>query len=271
MLENSVDASWHGRLLAFPRTSTVSGDMKHIVSCSFGKDSLAMVLKLLKENYPLDEVVFFDTGMEFNSIYNNRNKLKEILFNKHIKYTDLHSKNSFLYDMLVRPVKYRNQSGKSYPYHYGYEWCGGCARWGTSGKLTSIKNHYKESYGNEEIIEYVGIAADEPSRVQNNPNKKYPLVEWKMTEKDCLEYCYSKGWNWDENGVELYSILDRVSCWCCRNKNIKELKNIYMYLPEYWQKLRGIQSRIDTPFKGEGKSIFDLEERFKKEIENARN
>lgn len=117
MLENSVDASWHGRLLAFPRTSTVSGDMKHIASCSFGKDSLAMVLKLLEENYP----------------------------------------------------------------------------------------------------------------------------------------------------------LDRVSCWCCRNKNIKELKNIYMYLPEYWQKLRGIQSRIDTPFKGEGKSIFDLEERFKKEIENARN
>lgn len=92
-----------------------------------------------------------------------------------------------------------------------------------------------------------------------------------MTEKDCLKYCYSKGWNWDENGVELYSILDRVSCWCCRNKNIKELKNIYMYLPEYWQKLRGLQSRIDEPFKGEGKSIFDLEERFKKEIANDRN
>lgn len=40
-----------------------------------------------------------------------------------------------------------------------------------------------------------------------------------------------------------------------------------MFLPEYWQRLRGFQSRIDTPFKGEGKSIFDLEERFKKEIE----
>lgn len=245
--------------------------MKHIASCSFGKDSLAMVLKLLEGNYPLDEVVFFDTGMEFDSIYNNRNKLKDILVNKHIKYTDLHSKNSFLYDMLVRPVKYRNQDNKKYPYHYGYEWCGGCTRWGTSGKLESIKNHYKKSYGNEEIIEYVGIAADEPNRVQDNPNKKYPLVEWKMTEKDCLDYCYLNGWDWNENGVELYSILDRVSCWCCRNKNLKELKNIYVYLPDFWQKLRGLQSRIDEPFKGEGKSIFDLEERFKKEIENARN
>lgn len=74
--------------------------------------------------------------------------------------------------------------------------------------------------------------------------------------------------NWNENGIELYSVLDRVSCYCCRNKNLKELKNIYVYLPEYWQKLRGFQSRIDTPFKGEGKSIFDLEERFKREIVN---
>ena len=42
---------------------------------------------------------------------------------------------------------------------------------------------------------------------------------------------------------------------------------MYMYLPDYWKRLRGLQSRIDTPMKGEGKSVFDLEERFKREIE----
>lgn len=41
-----------------------------------------------------------------------------------------------------------------------------------------------------------------------------------------------------------------------------------MYLPEYWQRLRGLQSRIDSPMKGVGKSVFELEERFKKEIES---
>lgn len=142
---------------------------------------------------------------------------------------------------------------------------------GTSGKLSAIRNHYKEYYPGEEIIEYVGIAVDEPERINNNPRgniiKKYPLVDWNMTEEDCLTYCYNRGWNWEENGVELYDILDRVSCYICQNKNLKELKNIYRYLPEYWQRLRGFQSRIDTPFKGKGKSIFDLEERFKKEIE----
>ena len=39
-------------------------------SFSGGKDSTAMVLLLIKNHYPLDEVVFYDTGMEFSAIYN---------------------------------------------------------------------------------------------------------------------------------------------------------------------------------------------------------
>ena len=46
--------------------------MKYIASCSFGKDSLAMVLLLIEKGYPLDEVIFYDTEMEFQAIYNNR-------------------------------------------------------------------------------------------------------------------------------------------------------------------------------------------------------
>lgn len=243
--------------------------MKFIASCSFGKDSLAMILKLLEEERQLDEVIFYDTGMEFNCIYHNRDRLIPILQEKGIKYKELSSKTDFLYDMLIRPVKYRDKN-KEYPFHYGYEWCGGACRWATSNKLKAIKTYYKENFQDEKIIEYIGIAKDEPNRIKDDPCKKYPLVEWGMTEKDCLQYCYNKGFDWSENGVELYSVLDRVSCWCCRNKNLKELKNMYKYLPEYWQRLRGLQSRIDEPFKGIGKSVFDLEDRFIKEENNSK-
>lgn len=197
--------------------------MKFIASCSFGKDSLAMVLRILEENLPLDEVIFFDTGMEFDSIYHNRDRMKRLLAERKILFSELSSKNHFLFDMFVRPVKYRNPETKQYPIHYGYEWCGGRGiRWGTSGKLSAIMNHYKEYYQNEEITEYIGIAADEPERINDNYKKiiikVYPLVDWRMTENDCLTYCYDHGWDWNENGVELYSVLDRVSCWCCQNK-----------------------------------------------------
>ncbi len=63
--------------------------MKYIASCSFGKDSLAMVLLLIEKGYPLDEVIFYDTEMEFQAIYNNRDKLSKILEEKKIKFTVL--------------------------------------------------------------------------------------------------------------------------------------------------------------------------------------
>lgn len=55
-----------------------------------------------------------------------------------------------------------------------------------------------------------------------------------MTEAAALARCYESGFFWEESGVKLYDILDRVSCWCCCNKNLRELRNVYSYLPEYW-------------------------------------
>ena len=238
--------------------------MKYVANCSFGKDSLSMTLRIL------EEVVFYDTGMEFDSIYHNRDRMRKLLMEKKIPFTELCPDHSFLFDMLVRPVRYRKKGDRPYPYHYGYEWCGGCARWGTAGKVSVINRYYREMYPGETIVEYIGIAFDEQKRIYSYPDgrtvRNYPLIGWKMTEADCLNYCHEKGFDWKENGIDLYDILDRVSCWCCRNKNLKELKMIYRYLPEYWQRLRGIQSRIPEPMKGTGKSVFELEERFEREI-----
>lgn len=246
--------------------------VKYIASVSFGKDSLAMLLRLLEENRPLDAVVFYDTGMEFEAIYNLRDKIKKILDEKGIEFIELYPKESFLYSMLQRKIKYRNKNG----FHYGYGWCGGPCRWGTSLKLREIKR-YKNSL-DDSVIDYVGIAADEKKRFEKakNDGKCMPLVEWGMTEKDCLAYCHERGFYWLERAyglgveyVDLYDILDRVSCWCCANKNLKELYNIYTYLPQYWRKLKNLQEKIDRPFKGfyklEPRGIFELERKFEDE------
>lgn len=234
--------------------------MRYIASVSFSKDSLAMLLRLIEENKPLDEVVFYDTGMEFEAIYNIRDKIKILLESKGIKYTELKPANSMEFDMFERNIKCRNGGCKK-----GYDWCGGVYRWGTTFKIYTMGNYIKQ-YG-DDLVEYIGIAYDEPKRLEKERkgNKQFPLAEWKMTEKDCLQYCYDKGYNWNEDGVELYSILDRVSCWCCANKNLKELKNYYLYLPKYWQKLKDLQARTERPFKYNKYTIFDLEKKFKGE------
>lgn len=219
----------------------------HIASVSFGKDSVAMLLMLLERKakgdteYPLDEVVFYDTGMEFGAIYRVRDQIKKILDKHGIQFTVLTPERPFMYDMLERPV-HSKQKGD----HYGYGWCGGLCRWGTRNKLDALDRYAK----NKEAVVYIGIAKDEPQRLTRLESyKKAPLAEWDVVEQEALEYCWANGIHWDENGIDLYTILDRVSCWCCCNKNQKELKNIYDKLPEYWNRLLELQNRLERPMK----------------------
>lgn len=282
--------------------------MKHIASVSFGKDSLAMLLMLIEKQCPLDEVIFYDTGMEFKAIYTVRDKVKPLLRQHGIRYVELHPAMPFSYTMHEKPVIRKSERKCDYCKYYqmvsmtaghcanplnkhfnefnedggkldsithckkielreytkfGYSWCGGVCRWGTTEKLKSLDKWAEK----DNAAVYVGIAADETKRLEKERKlyKQLPLADWGMTEKACLEYCYTKGFDWMEGDIRLYDILDRVSCWCCTNKNLKELRNIYQFLPEYWQGLREMQSKLERPMKGPGKSVFDLEQRFMRE------
>lgn len=213
--------------------------VKYIASCSFGKDSTAMILKLLEEAKPLDEVVFYDTGMEFQAIYHVRDVIVPKLLTRGIEYTELKPERPFRYDMTERPKVKRNGT-----FVKGDGWCGGPCRWGTFAKQRALNVHTKGSHV------YLGIAFDEQRRLRFlEENKSSPLAEWHMTEADCLFYCRKKGISWEENGIDLYEILDRVSCWCCANKNRKELRNIYQFLPDYWERLIDLQDQIGKPMK----------------------
>lgn len=236
--------------------------MKHIASVSWGKDSLAMLLKLLARKEPLDEVVFYDTGMEFSAIYDVRDQTLPLLERHGIEYTELHPQYPMEWDMFKRPVM-----GKNGIQHFGYSWCGGRCRWGTTAKLRAL-----DQYCGDNIV-YVGIAHDETERLQKEraANKRFPLAVWGMTEGECLMLCYQRGYTWMEycdlwpDGKPLYALLDRVSCWCCANKNLKELRNMLRYLPEYWARLKELQSQTERPMKGTGAGVFDLEKRFLEE------
>ena len=75
--------------------------MRHVASVSFGKDSLAMLLKLIELNYPLDEVVFYDTGMEFQAIYDTRDRMLPVLKEHGIPYVQTSDLESVMPDLDV--------------------------------------------------------------------------------------------------------------------------------------------------------------------------
>ena len=52
---------------------------KYIVSLSGGKDSTAMLLRLIEEGYPIDLILFCDTGLEFPQMYENLKRLEQYI------------------------------------------------------------------------------------------------------------------------------------------------------------------------------------------------
>lgn len=229
--------------------------MKHMVQFSGGKDSTAMLKKMIDQKWDIDEVVFFDTGWEFKAIYDSIHDMSQYLKKLGIKFTILKSEKSFDYLAFEKEVHKRNGTIQN-----GYGWCGGLCRWGTTEKLKTLERYCKGE------IEYVGLAFDEQKRIQKERKgiKVFPLNDWKMTEADALQHCYHTGTLYEEAGFKLYDILDRASCFCCANKNLKELRGIYRDLPEYWERLKAMQARTPWLYKKIG--IDALEHRFEEEL-----
>lgn len=227
--------------------------MKHIVSFSGGKDSTAMLLKMLEENMPIDEIIFVNTGKDFPDMLQHIKQVNNYIMRNYGKeITSLLPRNSFDYYMFEHEKTKGKNKGKK-----GYGWATMLCRWCTSNLKTQTINSYLKQYEEEGYVEYVGIAYDEQKRIKD---KCYPLVDWKMTEKDCLQYCYDRGFNW--NG--LYKHFDRLSCWCCPLKNLKELKILYKYYPDLWNELKKMDKKAYNQFRADY-SVEQLEEKFKKE------
>lgn len=242
-----------------------------VVSFSGGKDSTAMLLHMLELNEHIDEVLTCDTGMEFPAMYEHIAKVSDILKEKGIKHTILKAPHDFEYYLLEIPIK-----SEKYGDHFGYGWPSVNCRWCTKHlKITPINQYYKNLKKDHDIIHCIGIAADEVKRLNRKNNKKenhrHPLIEWGWTEKQCLEYCYSLGYDWGG----LYERFNRVSCWCCPLASLSELRKLWQYYPDLWNILREWETRMKAPDTGKRGAywfknqydVFALEKRFKFEEE----
>ena len=250
---------------------TVKKDL-FVCSCSFGKDSLAMLLRLLESGMPVDIILFNETGLDFPEMEEHISKVEEYIK----RYTDIgitrlkpeHPFEYYFFDVPIhhrKKTKFNERLGTES--HNGFSWPGPKMRWCTDRLKTRPRTKFLRDYRNEyNIIEYVGIAADEEYRlrrkINDRENKRYPLVDWGMTEADCLQYCYDRGFDWGG----LYEKFSRVSCWCCPLQSLPELRVLYHEFPDLWQKLKEMDSRTYGQFRIDY-SVIDLEKRFDLEDE----
>lgn len=236
----------------------------HVVSFSGGKDSTAMLLRMIDDGYPVDVVLYCDTGIEFPEMYEHIDKVEKYI-DRDI--TRLKADRDYMYyatkhNRVIKSDKIQNLNQGEIVKGYGYPTV--FSRWCTKAlKVDIIKKHMTKLRREYDVIEYVGIALDESRRVRD---KVYPLVDWKMTEADCLKYCYDRGFTWGG----LYEIWGRVSCWCCPLQSLDDLRKLREHRPELWSKLRDMDnaiSKTDRPNFHITKSLSDIACRFEVEDE----
>ena len=236
-----------------------------VLSLSGGKDSTALGLRWLELHkafpvtYPLHEVVYCDTWMEFPAMMEHINCLEKIFTDAGIKFTRLQNPKSFEWYMFENTPKRKNPKleGKR-----GRSWPTPKARWCTCWlKAEVIDGYLKKLKSQFNVIQLIGLAADETNRLEKknnqNPTHKHPLVEWRWNEADCLQFCYDQGFDWDG----LYEIFHRVSCWCCPLQSLAELRNLRKHFPDLWAKLIDMEHRTWGTFK-DRYTVDDLEIRF---------
>ena len=218
----------------------------YVVNFSGGKDSTAMLLRLLELDMTVDEIIFCDTTAEFPQMYEHVDRVEKYIGRP---ITRLRREHSWEY-MLLHHVKKNGTVGYSFP-DFRNRWCTAYF------KRDHIKSYLKDIRKTHTVIHYVGIAADEPKRVRG---ESYPLVEWGWTEADCLQYCYDRGFDWGG----LYKVFNRVSCWCCPLKSLKELQALRENFPELWAKLEQWQTQTWRSFRSDY-SVLELEAKFGQE------
>lgn len=236
----------------------------YVASFSGGKDSTAMVLRLIELGRHIDEVVCCDTYKEFPAMYRHIEKAKRVVESHGIKFTFLRCQQSFDYLMFEHYPNRKNEKLKGLQ---GYSWPGSRARWCTSKlKIDVIDRYLRKLEEQYEVIQYIGIAADEQYRLEreNNQNETHihPLVEWGWDEKQALQYCYSRGFDWEG----LYEIFSRVSCWCCPLQSMEELRKLRKHYPDLWEELKDMDRRTWRKFRADY-SVEQLEMRFSLEEE----
>ena len=233
--------------------------MKHVVSFSGGKDSTAMLLRLLEEKYPVDDIVFFDTGWEFPEMHQHIQQVQDYIGRE---ITTLKPDKPFEYWMFQRPIKKKSGKDKSKVHRIGNGWPSPMRRWCTRIKAQTIDNYIPK-----DAVRYIGIAADEAHRTgTKNLSKyeiKYPLISWDMSEPEALQYCYDRGFDWGG----LYNRFRRVSCFCCPLQRLGELKKLRRYYPHLWAKMLEwdlMQPAHNLGFR-EYATVHDLDRRFAQE------
>lgn len=217
--------------------------MKTLISWSGGKDSTATIILAHELNIHIDEIIFCEVMYDrIRGISGEMPEfikwIKEVaipkLENWGYKVTILHANKDFL-DLFFHRVagKSRKNLGK----FVGYMIPGMC--WANRDlKVGPIKEYLRKQ--DDEIQQFIGIAADEPKRLARlKAGERSLLAENNLTEMDARIICERY-----ELLAPTYSIVSRGGCWFCPNAKVPHYAYMKSNYPELYNEFIGLANSL---------------------------
>lgn len=214
--------------------------MKYIASFSGGKDSTASILLAHEQKEPLDFILFSEVMFDENisgelpeHIDFIKNKCIPLFESWGYEVKILHSKLNYMDLFLREPIRGKRK-GKGLK--TGFPMAGKC-QINKSCKIEPIRKFLKEL--EEEYVQYLGIAQDEPKRLARLDGNKVSLLEkYGYTEKMAFELCKKY-----DLLSPIYDFAPRGGCWFCPNARDYELRHLRDKHREYWNTLLWLETQ----------------------------
>ena len=234
----------------------------YVASWSGGKDSTASIILAHENNEPIDLIIFvevmFDKDISgelpehIEFIHKCKAEFEKWGYPVKILRSDKTYMDCF-YHTIVRGKHKGMKKGFAMQNHCDVQ---------RDCKLKPIREFNKE---NPDAIHYIGIAIDEPKRLERLNDKTISLLaKYNMTEADARDLCEAY-----EMLSPWYKFTNRGGCWFCPNVNDRALKFLRKHHRELWDRLLELE---DVPNKAgycwrtyTGVSLKDKEAQFQEE------
>lgn len=232
--------------------------MRYIASCSGGKDSVATVILAHEHNEPLDEVIFAEVMFSQNisgELPEHIDFIKNVAFPMFREWgykttvvrADTNFISCFFHMITQSKIPERNGKLKGFPLQRRCVIQGYC-------KVSPIRKYLKQI--DDEIVQYIGIASDEPERLERMKDGTVSLLEkYHLTEADAKDLCIKYGLL-----SPTYEFSKRGGCWFCPNARDEELRHLRTHHNELWKILIALESMDSEMFvtANDGNQYFSL-------------
>ena len=193
---------------------------KHVLSFGAGLNSTALLVYLVEKEYPLDEVVFADTGGETPKTYAHLKVTEEYLRLHNIPLRIVTSKHGTLYDTCNRRKVIPSQI---------WRWCT------RDKKITPIYSHYRIL--GLPIVQYLGISYEERDRAKESGDplitNSFPLIENKIDRQGCMDIIMLADFD--------FPAPSRSGCFFCPFNNIARWVEIYQNHPDLFLQAKKLE------------------------------